>query len=123
MFLHVGSLTNSVTMALVMKLTEVTGVNAFDDGYETVREHVEVMVSEFVKYAELRAFQTGRFSYVHDDTLSDIMTDIVLRELHKQSGVHGVVDVTDTVKRYCTGLASAFDGDWNYRHWRYQVKH
>ena len=103
-------------MAVVMKITQVTDVNAFDDGYDHVREMIEQIVTEFVQTVELRAYESGRFRYVNDDTLPDVVTDIILRELHKQSKVDGVVDITESTKRRVAGLVAGFEGDWPYRY-------
>lgn len=117
-FLHHSSLCNSISMKIVRTVTKVTGVNAYDEGDQIIREHIEEIVTYFITAAERGIICNKVLPSSHKDaTLADTLTNIVVCDLHKQSNISGVIDIEQIASIHCKAIASAFAGDWNYRYY------
>lgn len=114
--IQTSSLTNSVTMTLNMELRQLTGVAAgFGDTQRIVRDHARQIVEDFTGSLLARFIDPAGKLPSGGKTISEKLTHRIIRDLHRQTGTTGRVDVDTAIAKRIAGLVAAFQGDWPHR--------
>jgi hypothetical protein len=113
--IQTSSLTNSVTMTLTLELRRLTGTSGFGDANRVVREHARQIVEDFTGSLLARLIDPAGSLPKGGSTIAEKLSNRIIRDLHRQTGTRGRVDVDTVILKRIAGLTAAFQGDWPHR--------